>query len=200
MRRRDGSHAMWQTNKRVRGAFRLRCAGGPSGPDGRSVVVRPTELAPSRIQVPGLQHRHLSVRGGRAHNIQEHGAQKGVLEGSGFLFRPVPRLHGYTAALAAYSALESGSAGYLANVLSSAKDALEYMAVALCAGAWGFAMQRSARRRLLYAAMLVPFIVITMACTYSNLVAEPPQILMAAVDILCLAGIFLCLPRKATSG
>ena len=107
--------------------------------------------------------------------------------------------YGYTAALAAYSALESGSAGYLANVLSSAKDALEYMAVALCAGAWGFAMQRSARRRLLYAAMLVPFIVITMACTYSNLVAEPPQILMAAVDILCLAGIFLCLPRKATS-
>ena len=57
--------------------------------------------------------------------------------------------YGYTAALAAYSALESGSAGYLANVLSSAKDALEYMAVALCAGAWGFAMQRSARRRLL---------------------------------------------------
>ena len=45
--------------------------------------------------------------------------------------------YGYTAALAAYSALESGSAGYLANVLSSAKDALEYMAVALCAGAWG---------------------------------------------------------------
>lgn len=39
-------------------------------------------------------------------------------------------------------------------------------------------MQRSARRRLLYAAMLVPFIVITMACTYSNLVAEPPQLLM----------------------
>ena len=108
--------------------------------------------------------------------------------------------YGYTASLAAYSALESGSAGYLANVLSSAKDALEYMAVALCAGAWGFVMQKNARRRLLYAAMLVPFIVITMACTYSNLVTEPPQLLMAAVDILCLAGIFQCLPRKATSG
>ena len=71
------------------------------------------------------------------------------------------------------------------------------MAVALCAGAWGFAMQRSARRRLLYAAMLVPFIVIAVACTYSNLVAEPPQLLMAAVDVLCLAGILLCSSRRA---
>lgn len=86
MRRRDGSHAMWQTNKRVCRTIRLRSAGGPPGPDSRSVVVRPTELAPSRIQVPGLRHRHLSIRGGCAHNIREHGAQKGILEGSGFSF------------------------------------------------------------------------------------------------------------------
>lgn len=105
--------------------------------------------------------------------------------------------YGYTAALATIRAFESGNARYLANVLSSTKDALEYMVVALSAGAWGFAMQKNAHRRLLYRAMLVPFILIAVASIYSNLVHNPPQILMATVDVLCLAGIFLCSSHRA---
>ena len=46
MQRRYGSHAMWQTNERVCRTIRLRSAGGPPGPDGRSMVVRPPELPP----------------------------------------------------------------------------------------------------------------------------------------------------------
>ncbi len=45
--------------------------------------------------------------------------------------------------------------------------------------------------------MLVPFILISMAPMYSNLVHNPPQTLITAVDILCLAGIFLCSFEKS---
>ena len=112
-----------------------------------------------------------------------------------------PGYYGYTAALAACSALGSGNAGYLANVLSDAQDAFEYMVIALCVGAWGFAMQKVARRRFMYRAMLAPFILITAWSIYSNLACNPPQILMFALDVLCMAGIFMCSSRKgSTSG
>ena len=75
------------------------------------------------------------------------------------------------------------------------------MVIALCAGAWGFVMQRVARRHFLYRAMLAPFILITAWSIYANLACNPPQILMSALDVLCMAGIFMCSSRKAaTSG
>ena len=72
--RKAGRDATQQARERICGALPLRGADGPAGSNAHPLAVRPVELALSRVQVRRLQHRRLSVCGGRPYHVQERRA------------------------------------------------------------------------------------------------------------------------------
>lgn len=110
----------------------------------------------------------------------------------------------WTTILGLQNAVESGhSDAFYYTFISDLADGLVYSVVGFFAALWGCVMARlkGKGRMAAYYVMTVPFIIVEVLCADFSLACEPPRVMMALVDVICLAGImvFMVKVRKEFS-
>ena len=108
--------------------------------------------------------------------------------------------YGWTSGLTICEAVKYSESRLLCNLLSDATDAAEYILLGLLAGVWGYFTIKFESKRALFYFFISPFVIADILAFCFNLFIKiDANIIMAAIDFLCIIGICFLVRKRIKS-